>query len=174
VTRRSGFWAVVTTAALMTAVVAPVAGAQSGGGSEKPTDTEIGVSGDEIRIAVIADVENAAAPGLFQGSVDGVKGFAKYVNSKGGLAGRKVVVDFIDSKLSADDARNAVINACENDFAMVGTSALFMNNVDDLAGCVDKAGAATGLPDLPFVTTEVVHQCNPTTFPMAPPQIVCS
>jgi ABC-type branched-subunit amino acid transport system substrate-binding protein len=173
VTRRTGVWTIAVTATLVTSMLAPVAGAQSGGGSDKPADTEIGVSSDEIRIAVIADVENAAAPGLFQGSVDGVKGFAKYINSKGGLAGRKVVVDFIDSKLSADDARNAVINACENDFAMVGTSALFMNNVDDLAGCVDKAGAATGLPDLPFVTTEVVHQCNPTTFPMAPPQIVC-
>jgi substrate-binding family protein len=162
----------IALAAIIATSVTPIAGAQSGG-SEKPTDTEIGVTADEIRIAVIADVENPAAPGLFQGSVDGVRGFAKYVNSKGGLAKRKVVVDFIDSKLSADEARNAIIRACENDFAMVGTAALFVNNVDDLAGCVDQAGAATGLPDLPFVTTEVVHQCNPTTFPMAPPQILC-
>jgi Periplasmic binding protein len=170
VIRRAGPFAL---AALIATMLTPVAGAQSGGGSEKPTDSEIGVSADEIRIAVIADVENAPAPGLFQGSVDGVRGFAKFINSKGGLAKRKVVVDFIDSKLSADEARNAIIRACENDFAMVGTAALFVNNVDDLAGCVDKAGAATGLPDLPFVTTEVVHQCNPTTFPMAPPQILC-
>ena len=70
----------------------------------------------EIRIAAVADVDTPLAPGIFQGSVDGVKGWAKYVNANGGLAGRKVVVDFIDSKLSADEARNAVIQACPNDF----------------------------------------------------------
>jgi hypothetical protein len=171
VTRRTALWAIAVTAMLVTALLAPVATAQGGG--EKPKDAEVGVSASEIRIAVIADVENPAAPGLFQGSVDAVRGFAKFMNAQGGLAKRKVVVDFIDSKLSADEARNAIIKACANDFAMVGTAALFINNVDDLAGCVDKAGAATGLPDLPFVTTEPVHQCNPTTFPMAPPQVIC-
>jgi Periplasmic binding protein len=173
--RRTG-WALtlaVALAASVLAVAGPAAGAQ-GSGTEKPQDTEIGVSPDETRIAVVADVENAAAPGLFQGSVDGVKGFAKFMNAHGGLAGRKVAVDFIDSKLSADEARNAVIKACAEDFAMVGTSALFLNNVDDQLGCVDKAGAATGLPDLPFVTTETAQQCSPDTFPVAPPQLICS
>ena len=71
---------------------------------------EIGVTADTIRIAVIADVDNAARPGLFQGSVDGVNAFAKFVNANGGLAGgRKLQVDFIDSKLSADEARNALV-----------------------------------------------------------------
>ena len=49
---------------------------------------------------------------------------AKYLNSKaggGGLAGRKVVVDFYDSKLNPNDTTNAEIQACENDVAMVGT-----------------------------------------------------
>ena len=68
------------------------------------------------------------------------------MNAKGGLAGRKIVVDFIDSKLSADEARNAVIKACSEDFAIVGTSAIFLNNVDDIEACEDKAGAATGHP----------------------------
>src|SRR5512141_153699 len=45
--------------------------------SDKPTDSEIGVSSTEIRIAVIADVDNPFAPGLFQGSVDAVNGAAK-------------------------------------------------------------------------------------------------
>ena len=74
------------------------------------------------------------------------KGWAKYINANGGVAGRKVVVDFIDSKLSGDEARNAVIKACAEDFALVGTSAVFLNNVDDIEGCVDKAGAATASP----------------------------
>ena len=167
------WWAIALAASIAMAGTASVAGAQANG-KEKPKDTEIGVSADEIHIAVVADVENAPAPGLFQGSVDAVRGFAKYMNANGGLAGRKVVVDFIDSKLSADEARNAVIKACAEDLALVGTSALFLNNVDDQLACVDKAGAATGLPDLPFVTTEAAQQCSPDTFPMAPPQLICS
>jgi hypothetical protein len=166
-------WGAIALAAVLSVAAATsVAGAQSS--KEKPTATEVGVTADEIHVAVAADVDNAAAPGLFQGSVDGMRGFAKYINANGGLAGRKLVVDFIDSKLSADEARNAVIKACSEDLAMVGTSALFLNNTDDQQACVDKAGAATGLPDLPFVTTEVAQQCSPDTYPMAPPQLICS
>ena len=167
-------WGLLGSAVLLAlgAAIAPAA-AQTGGGTT-PQATEIGVTPTTIRIAVVADVNNAAAPGIFQGSVDAVNGFAKYVNAHGGIAGRKVVVDFYDSKLSDSEARNAVIKACSNDFAMVGTSALFLNNVDDQLACKDQAGAPTGLPDLPFVTTEVVQQCSPDTYPMAPPQIICS
>jgi hypothetical protein len=163
--------ALVATVALALGATTMVAGAQSG--DEEPSDSEIGVTADEIRIAVIADVDNSLAPGLFQGSVNGVEGWAKFMNKNGGLAGRKVVIDFIDSKLSADDARNAIIKACEEDFAIIGTSALFLTNVDDMVGCVDKAGDVTGIPDIPVVTTEVVQQCSPVSFPVNPPQLDC-
>jgi len=144
------------------------------GTADTPAASDVGVTAKEIRIAVVADVDNSFAPGLFKGSVDGVQGWAKSVNKRGGIAGRKVVVDFLDSKLSADEARNAVIQACSEDFALVGTSALFLNNVDDIEGCVDRAGAKTGLPDLAVVTTEVEQQCSPTTYGINPPQIVCA
>jgi ABC-type branched-subunit amino acid transport system substrate-binding protein len=150
---------------------APLSGAQ--GGDEKPEASEVGVTADEIRIAVIADIDTPVAPGLFKGSADAVEGFAKYINKTGGLAGRKVVVDVIDSKLNADEARNAVIKACAEDFAMVGTAALFLNNIDDQLACPDKTGAATGLPDIPFLTTEVPQQCSPITFPVSPPTLLC-
>jgi len=148
--------------------------AAAGSGGEKPQDTEVGVTADEIRIAVIADDENQLAPGLFAGSPVAVEAFAKYINKQGGLAGRQVVVDVIDSHLSPDDARNAVITACAEDFAIVGTAALFLNNMDDAISCVDKAGAATGIPDIAIVTTEVVQQCSPVTFGINPPQLDCS
>ena len=165
-------WIVMTVVvAVALAGLATVAGAQS---DEKPTATEVGVTAKEIHIAVIADVDNSFAPGLFQGAVDGVRGVAKYLNATGGLAGRKVVVDFIDSRLSPDEARSAMIKACEEDFAMVGTSAVFLTTVEPQVNCVDKAGEVTGLPDIPFVTTEIVQQCSPITFPIAPPQIICS
>jgi ABC-type branched-subunit amino acid transport system substrate-binding protein len=163
--------ALLATVALTMSVTTAIAAAQ--GGNEKPQATEIGITEDTIKVAVIADVENPLAPGLFKGSKDGVEGWAKNLNKKGGLAGRKVEVDFIDSHLSADDSRNAFIKACSEDFAVVGATALFVNNVDDIEGCVDQAGAATGLPDIAVVTTEVVQQCSPTTFSINPPTIVC-
>ena len=146
-------------------------GAQSSGANKA---TEIGISPTTIRIAVVADVDVAVDPGLFSGSVAGVEGFAKYINAHGGIAGRKLVVDFIDSKLSASDAQNAVIQACSQDFALVGTSALFLDSVSNMEACTDQAGAMTGIPDLPVVTTELVQQCNPESYPINPPSIICS
>jgi hypothetical protein len=153
-----------------------VAGLLAAPASAKETlqSTEVGVTPKEVRLAVVADVDNPLVPGFFAGAVAGVKGAAKYLNAHGGLAGRKVAVDFIDSHLSADDARNAIIKACANDFALVGTSALFLNNVDDMTGCTDQAGALTGIPDLPLVTTEVVQQCSPVSFPVNPPALDCA
>jgi hypothetical protein len=142
-----------------------------------PKATEIGVTAKEIHIAVGADVDNPFAPGLFKGAVDGVKGAAKYINSKaggGGIAGRKLVVDFIDSHLNANDSRNAVITACSQDYAMVGNFMLFLSNVDDEVNCKDQAGATTGLPDLASVATGVPQSCSPVAFPVSPAQLVCS
>ena len=85
------------------------------------------------------------------------------------------MIDFIDSKLSVTTRTvYAIIKACDDDFAMIGTSALFLNNVDDQTSCSDVNGDPTGIPDLPFVTTEVVQQCSPITYPMAATQFVCS
>jgi hypothetical protein len=163
--------AVIGALALIAAVPA---GAQSS--NEKPNASEIGVTASEIHIAVIADVDNPFAPGLFQGSVDGVKAGAAYLNSKaggGGLAGRKVVVDFIDTHLNANDSRNATITACQNDLALVGGAALFLSSVDDIVSCKDQAGQATGIPDMNSVITGVPETCSPMAFPAIGAAIDC-
>ena len=141
--------------------------------SDKPTASDIGVSATQIHIAVIADVDNPFAPGLFQGSVDAVNGAAKTINQQGGIGGRKVVVDFIDSHLNPNESRNAVITACQNDFAMVGTAALFLTSVDDEISCKDQAGNAIGLPDVGGIVTGIPEQCSPVSYPAQPPQILC-
>ena len=155
---------------------APVAASAGTGAKERPTATEIGVSSTEIRIAVIADVDNPIVPGVFQGSVDGVRGAAKYLNSKaggGGLAGRKLVVDFIDAKLNANAARNATITACGQDLAMIGTSTTALTSVDDILNCPDQAGAVTGLPDIPAING-AVEGCAALAYPINPNAAVCS
>jgi hypothetical protein len=163
----------VAVAVAVGTVLAPAAA-----GAQQPDqgspDSEIGVTADTIRIAVIADVDNPARPGLFQPVVDGVRAFAKYINGHGKLAGRTVDVDFIDSHLSADEARNAVIRACQEDFAIVGTYALFLNNVEPMEQCVDKAGQAVGLPDVATGQTEVAQQCSPVSFAIIASALDCA
>ena len=88
-----------------------------------------------------------------------VTGFARYINASCAaknkcLAGRKLVVNFYDSHLNGSETRDAEIEACSNDVAMVGTSAVFLTNIDDMRNCKDQAGATTGLPDIPFLTTQ--------------------
>jgi ABC-type branched-subunit amino acid transport system substrate-binding protein len=142
----------------------PAASAGARPSQDQPA-SEIGVTADTVRIAVIADVDNPARPGLFQGSVDGIRAAAEFINENGGVAGgRRLQVDFIDSKLSADEARNALVRACQEDFAIVGTTALFMNNIEPMISCPDQAGRVTGLPDVPVLQTEIEHQCSQTSY----------
>src|SRR5437762_12988881 len=107
---RRVIFAGISVLALVTVALGGSTSAATGGGSPA---SEVGVTADEIHIGVIADVDNVPAPGLFQGAVDGVKAWADYINSHGKLAGRKVVVDFYDSKLTVDDARNGATRAWE-------------------------------------------------------------
>jgi len=139
---------------------ATVAGAQSA----KPKADDVGITDSQIRLAVIADVDTPVQPGLFQKSVDAVRAWAKVVNKEGGVAGRNLVVDFIDSKLNPNETRNAVIKACANDFAMVGGEALFLNNVDDMVACQNAAGQAIGIPDMPGLALDTAESCAPVTY----------
>jgi len=70
-------------------LAATAASTTASAATEKPTATDVGVSATEIHIAVIADVDNPIVPGIFQGAVDGVRGAAKYLNSKAWWWGRR-------------------------------------------------------------------------------------
>ena len=142
--------------------------------SKSNTASDIGITPTTIKVAVVTDVENQIVPGVLQGIVDGVRGWAKYANANGGVAGRKVQVDFIDSHLTANDARNGIIQACSNDFALVGTGALLLQTVDDEVKCADSTGKATGLPDLASLVTLQAEACAPTAFPITPNSVLCS
>ena len=156
-------------------VVEPTAGAQSG--DEKPKATDVGITDDEIHIAVIADVDNPIVPNLFKASMDAVKGVGEVPEQQGWRRrsrrpqGRGRLL-----RLEAEPnaTNNAEIQACKNDVAMVGTSAVSLASVDDMRNCTDSTGAVTGLPDIPFVSTALVHQCSDQSFPIAPPQVDCA
>jgi len=136
--------------------------------------TDIGLTATDMRIAIVADVASPFLPGLFQGSVDAIKAWAAVVNAHGGIAGRKVTVDFIDSKSDANTTRNAIIKACSEDFAMVGTFAIVFPTAVDMAGCKNAAGDAIGLPDLAAAATGQAEGCNPTTFNVNGTAVFCA
>jgi ABC-type branched-subunit amino acid transport system substrate-binding protein len=137
--------------------------------SEAPADTkagpasDVGLTATTIKIGVIADVDNPLVPGLFLKSVNAVKAWASTINASGGLDGRKVVVDFCDSKLDPNATTNCVIQACQNDFALVGTAANALEDLSDLDGCKNAAGKSIGLPNLASFAF-LPEQCDHVTY----------
>ena len=132
--------------------------------SETLQATDVGVTADTITVQVMADVGSSLAPGLFQGNLDALKAYETYANAHGGIGCRKLVVKTWDSKLSAEESKNGLIDACKNAFALVGGNSLFNPDTTPMTGCVDKQGAATGLPDLAALANDINEQCASTAF----------
>jgi ABC-type branched-subunit amino acid transport system substrate-binding protein len=132
-----------------------------------PTKTvpasDVGITATTIRVAIIADVNNPLVPGLFKDSVTAVQAWAKQVNASGGLDGRQVQVDFCDSQLNPNATTNCVIKACQNDFALVGTSANALEDLGDIDGCKNAAGKAVGIANLAAFAF-VPEVCDPDTY----------
>ena len=144
---------------------APTGSAVAGG--------DIGITATTIRVAMIADVNSSLAPGLFQKSLNAVNAWASIVNASGGLAGRKVVVDFCDAKLDPNATTNCVIKACQNDFAMVGTAANALTDLSDIDGCKNAQGQAAGIPDLAAFAFQPLF-CDPDTYVMVGDATYCA
>jgi ABC-type branched-subunit amino acid transport system substrate-binding protein len=93
---------------------------QTGKPSGSPT---IGVTPTEIKVATFSDPGFAGRPGLNQEFFDTADVFAAWCNERGGINGRKIVVDKKDAALTNVKAK--MTEACANDFAMVGGGAVF-------------------------------------------------
>jgi hypothetical protein len=171
--KRRGVFATLTAIGVATAL-ALVSAAGAGAGTQQTTATDVGITAGEFHVAIVADVDSPLAPSLFIGDVLGTRAVAKYLNAHGGLAGRKVVVDFYDSKLDPAETRNAVIQACENDAVMSGTSAIFLTSVDEMRGCKDAKEQVTGIPDIPAFAPNVSQQCSDQSFPVIVPALLCA
>jgi ABC-type branched-subunit amino acid transport system substrate-binding protein len=141
---------------------APGTTGASPAGSAAP-GTDIGLTAATIKVGIIADVSNPLVPGLFQKAVNAVEAWAKDVNASGGLAGRQVTVDFCDSKLDPNATANCVIKACQNDFALVGTSANALEDLKDIDGCKNSAGQPVGIANLAAFAFPP-ESCDPDTY----------
>jgi ABC-type branched-subunit amino acid transport system substrate-binding protein len=85
-----------------------------------------GITDSTITAGVLADV-SGPVPGLFQGGVNGVDAYFQYINSQGGIDGRKLAMKFEDSGLTCAGAQNAATTLAPSTFAIVGSWADFDN-----------------------------------------------
>ena len=118
--------------------------------------TDTGVSADTITVQVMADTGSPLAPGLFQGNVDAVKAFEKFVNANGGIGCRTLKVETWDSKLTPEEGKNGQINACANSLAMVGGNSLTPNQA--LVGAIDEIKLSYVSSDFEL---EMLHEETP-------------
>lgn len=126
-------------AAIVLAAVLAAAGCSSTSKSSTPTTTPSslgsrpsdsaagampGLTATTITLGQIADV-SGPVPGAFLGAVQGLDGWAAYVNSNGGIDGRKVVITHKDSALSCTPFTNAINGIVGTTFASVGNFSVF-------------------------------------------------
>jgi hypothetical protein len=134
---------------------------------------DIGITPTQIHIGVVADVQTAVVPGLFQKNINLIKDWAAILNAHGGLAGRQVVVDTCDSKLDPNAARNCVIQACSQDFALVGTAALGLADMADVDACKNAQGQAMGIPNVAGIVFGLQQECDPLTYSLTQDGTYC-
>ncbi len=118
----------------------------SGGGSSaipaSAFSDHTGITATQVRVG---NVSTLAIGGLFKGALVGTEAYAAYVNSTGGINGRKIVVDSADDGFSGAGNHQATQNAITNDFSLVGGFSL----QDSYGGAL--LAADKGMPDVSVV-----------------------
>src|SRR5439155_14487594 len=90
--------------------------------------TDVGVTGTTITAGNISDL-GGPVPGLFQGGPYGTQAYFDYVNSQGGIYGRKLTLKTVDDQLDCSQNQAAYQNLVGQVFAFVGSWSL-----DDYCG----------------------------------------
>ena len=113
----------------------------SAGGSE-PDGSSPGVTDTSVTVGQVDDL-TVPLPGLFKGAEDGTKAYFAYVNSQGGVNGRKLVLDAQDSLFQGGVVASATGSQVQKDFALVGGFSLLDSSEKPL---IDLAH----MPDIGF------------------------
>jgi branched-chain amino acid transport system substrate-binding protein len=78
-----------------------------------------GVTAKTITVGSISDISQPIA-GLFEGAKVGTEAYFAYINSKGGVNGRKLILQGMDSAFSSGTVASEAASIAKNDFAIVG------------------------------------------------------
>ncbi len=158
--------AVATTAVACSSTNSSSSSTTSGGGggssnSKIPASAfsdHTGITANSVRVA---NISTLAIGGLFKGALVGTEAYADYVNSTGGIKGRKITVDSADDGFSGAGNKQAAQNALTNDFALVGGFSL----QDNFGGQLLKANP--GMPNVSVVLDATTNSL-PNVFSAVP------
>jgi ABC-type branched-subunit amino acid transport system substrate-binding protein len=124
----------------------------SGGGSgsipQSAFSDHTGVTSTSVQVANVSTL----SLGLFKGAQVGTQAYVDYVNSTGGVNGRKIVVNGADDGFTGAGNKQATQNALENDYAMVGNFSL----EDSFGGAV--LAQNPGFPDVSQVLDDATNK----------------
>ncbi len=112
------------------------------GSSKIPASAYGDHTGITSNSVTVGNVSTLALGGLFKGAQVGTQAYADYVNSTGGVNGRKLKVDGADDGFTGATNKQATQAALTNDFALVGNFSL----EDSYGGAV--LAANPGMPDV--------------------------
>ncbi len=117
-----------------------------------------GVTSNSVTIANVS----TQAGGLFKGAAIGTEAYAAYVNSQGGINGRKIIVNASDDQFTGSTNKQLTEEAVQSDFATVGS----FSTEDSFGGVVLAAN-----PQMPNVSIALdpATQKLPNTFAAVPP-----
>jgi ABC-type branched-subunit amino acid transport system substrate-binding protein len=118
-----------------------------------------GVTSTSVTVGQVDDL-TAPLPGLFKGAEDGTEAYFDYVNSLGGVNGRKIILDAQDSAYSDGTVAAATTAQIKNDFALVGGFSL-----DDSAE--EPLVKAAAMPDIAYPLDPDLSNL-PTAYSPAP------
>jgi ABC-type branched-subunit amino acid transport system substrate-binding protein len=105
------------------AVVVSTGGSDAASAAPPPTP---GITAKTVTVGSISDI-SSPVPGLFEGAKIGTEAYFAYINSQGGVNGRKLVLDARDSAFSSGAVTNEATSIAKNDFAIVGGFSLLDN-----------------------------------------------
>jgi ABC-type branched-subunit amino acid transport system substrate-binding protein len=122
--------------------------------------TDVGVTATSITVGNVSDI-GGPVPGLFAGGPLGTQAYFNYINSQGGVFGRKVHLVTSDDSLQCSQNEADYSNLIHSVFAFVGSWSL-----DDNCG----AQVVQGHPNVPLVQTYLSSQMAalPDAFGEAP------
>jgi ABC-type branched-subunit amino acid transport system substrate-binding protein len=147
------------------AVVPATAGAATlCGSSSAPTTAALssttGITKSSVTVGNVSII-TGPVPGLFQGAPDGVRAYFAYINSLGGVNGRKLLLDAQDDAFLGTQNLADTKKDISTDFAMVGSFSLFDNY-----GCAALA-QNPAVPDV-SATLDPVTNALPNVFSPQP------
>jgi ABC-type branched-subunit amino acid transport system substrate-binding protein len=127
-------------------------GGGGSGSSKIPSSAFSDHTGITSNSVHIGNVSTLAVGGLFKGALVGTQAYADYLNSTGGVNGRKITVDSGDDGFSGAGNKQATQNAISNDFSLVGGFSL----QDNFGGTL--LAKDPGMPDVSVVLDPVTNK----------------